>query len=106
MGDGVATGLALALIFIGLLDPLAWLLERLLPERKQAADPTLPRYLDEGAVDAPSLAITNAARETLRMGDCIETILKARSRRCRPREQARANRDLAQVTWDRDNPLV
>jgi PhoU domain len=44
-------------------------------ERKQAADPTLPRYLDEGAVDAPSLAITNAARETLRMGDCIETML-------------------------------
>ena len=71
----MAFNVALALIFIGLLDPLAWLLERLLPERKQAADPTLPRYLDEGAVDAPSLAITNAARETLRMGDCIEMML-------------------------------
>jgi phosphate:Na+ symporter len=71
----MAFNVALALIFIGLLDPLAWLLKRLLPERKQAADPTLPRYLDEGAVDAPSLAITNAARETLRMGDCIETML-------------------------------
>jgi phosphate:Na+ symporter len=71
----MAFNVALALIFIGLLDPLAWLLERLLPERKQATDPTLPRYLDEGAVDAPSLAITNAARETLRMGDCIETML-------------------------------
>ena len=71
----MAFNIALALIFIGLLDPLAWLLERLLPERKQAADPSLPRYLDEGAVDAPSLAISNAARETLRMGDCIETML-------------------------------
>jgi phosphate:Na+ symporter len=71
----MAFNIALALIFIGLLDPLAWLLERLLPERKQAADPSLPRYLDEGAVDAPSLAIANAARETLRMGDCIETML-------------------------------
>jgi phosphate:Na+ symporter len=71
----MAFNIALALIFIGLLDPLAWLLERLLPERKQAADPSQPRYLDESAVDTPSLAITNAARETLRVGDCIETML-------------------------------
>jgi phosphate:Na+ symporter len=71
----MAFNVALALIFIGLLDPLAWLLERLLPGRKQAADPSLPRYLDEGAVDTPSLAISNAGRETLRMGDCIETML-------------------------------
>ena len=66
---------ALALIFIGLLDPLARLLERILPERKQAADPLLPRYLDEAALDTPSLAIANAARETLRMGDTVETML-------------------------------
>jgi phosphate:Na+ symporter len=71
----MAFNIALALIFIGLLDPLAWLLERLLPERKRATDPSLPRYLDEGAIDAPSLAISNAARETLSMGDCIETML-------------------------------
>jgi phosphate:Na+ symporter len=71
----MAFNVALALIFIGLLDPLAWLLERLLPERKQAADPSLPRYLDEAAVDTPSLAISNAARETLRIGDLIETML-------------------------------
>ena len=71
----MAFNVALAVIFIGLLDPLAWLLERLLPERKQATDPSLPRYLDEGAIDTPSLAITNAARETLRMGDLVETML-------------------------------
>ena len=71
----MAFNVALAVIFIGLLDPLAWLLERLLPERRQATDPSLPRYLDEGAIDTPSLAITNAARETLRMGDLVETML-------------------------------
>ena len=49
--------------------------KRLLPERRQATDPSLPRYLDEGAIDTPSLAITNAARETLRMGDLVETML-------------------------------
>ena len=71
----MAFNIALALIFIGLLDPLTWLLERLLPERKQPANPSLPRYLDETALDTPSLAIANAARETLRMGDVVETML-------------------------------
>jgi len=66
---------ALAAIFIGLLDAVAWLLVRILPERKQPADPSLPRYLDESTLDTPSLAITNAARETLRMGDSVETML-------------------------------
>jgi phosphate:Na+ symporter len=71
----MAFNVALALIFIGLLDPMAWLLERLLPEGKQAPDPSLPRYLDEAAIDTPSLAISNAARETLRIGDFVETML-------------------------------
>jgi phosphate:Na+ symporter len=37
--------------------------------------PSLPRHLDEAALDSPSLAIANAARETLRMGDEVETML-------------------------------
>ena len=66
---------ALAVIFIGPLDAVAWLLVRILPERKQPADPSLPRHLDETALDTPPLAITNAARETLRMGDTVEVML-------------------------------
>jgi phosphate:Na+ symporter len=67
---------ALAAIFIGPLDAVAWLLVRILPERKQPADPSLPRHLDETALDTPPLAITNAARETLRMGDTVEVMLR------------------------------
>ena len=67
---------ALAVIFIGPLDAVAWLLVRILPERKQPADPSLPRHLDETALDTPPLAITNAARETLRMGDTVEVMLR------------------------------
>jgi phosphate:Na+ symporter len=67
---------ALAAIFIGPLDAVAWLLVRILPERKQPADPSLPRFLDETALDTPPLAITNAARETLRMGDTVEIMLR------------------------------
>ena len=55
---------------------MAWLLVRVLPERRQSADPFLPHYLDEGTLDTPSLAIANAARETLRMGDTVETMLR------------------------------
>jgi phosphate:Na+ symporter len=67
---------ALAAIFIGPLDGLAWLLERILPERHQPADPSLPRHLQETALDTPSLAIANAARETLRVGDVVEAMLR------------------------------
>jgi phosphate:Na+ symporter len=66
----------LAVAFIALLDPFAWLLTRLLPEQKIATDPTAPRYLEEGALDTPSLALANAARETLHMGDIVETMLR------------------------------
>jgi phosphate:Na+ symporter len=67
---------ALALIFIGLLDPMSSLLVRILPERKQPADASVPRYLDDAVLETPPLALANAARETLRMGDAIETMLR------------------------------
>jgi len=66
----------LAAIFIGPLDAVAWLLTRILPEKKQPADASAPRYLDEAALQTPPLALANAARETLRMGDTVETMLR------------------------------
>jgi phosphate:Na+ symporter len=72
----VAFNVALALLFIGPLDAVAWLLKRLLPARKQVADPAAPRYLDETALETPSLALADAARETLRMGDIVEVMLR------------------------------
>ncbi len=67
---------ALAVLFIGLLNPLAWLLARLFPARPMAADPGAPHYLDEAALETPSLALADAARETLRMGDHVEAMLR------------------------------
>src|SRR5580704_17997520 len=67
---------ALALIFIGLLDAEAWLLVRMLPEKKRPDDASVPRYLDDAALENPPLALANAARETLRMGDTVETMLR------------------------------
>ena len=72
----IAFNAATALLFIGLLDGMARLLERLLPDRLQAADPSRPRYLDESALETPSLALADAARETLHMGDHVEIMLR------------------------------
>ncbi|MGO8867652.1 MAG: Na/Pi cotransporter family protein [Alphaproteobacteria bacterium] len=71
-----AFNVALALLFILPLDGLAWLLARFLPEDKKPVDPTAPRYLDETAIDTPEVALACAARETLHMGDIVETMLQ------------------------------
>jgi len=66
----------LALIFMVILDQLAALLVWVLPERRQAADPSTPLYIDEPVIGGTTLALANAARETLHMGDIVEDMLK------------------------------
>jgi phosphate:Na+ symporter len=68
--------IALALVFIFLLDTLAWLLVRLLPDPAKSPDPSAPLYLDETAINTPSVALACAARETLHMGDMVESMLR------------------------------
>jgi phosphate:Na+ symporter len=72
----IAFNVGTAILFIGVLDPLSRLLTWLLPDRVQEADPARARYLDESALETPSLALADAARETLRMGDLVETMLR------------------------------
>jgi phosphate:Na+ symporter len=71
-----AFNLALALVFIFPLKPLATLLTRLLPERVKPSDPSTPLYLDDSALGTPSVALACAARETLHIGDIIEDMLR------------------------------
>ncbi|MGM3174374.1 Na/Pi cotransporter family protein [Dickeya lacustris] len=63
----------LLLPFTGRMAELCCNLVRAEPE----LDPRLrPRHLDVSALDTPTLALANAARETLRIGDVIEQMLK------------------------------
>jgi phosphate:Na+ symporter len=71
-----AFNVVLALAFIGPLDALSWLLVRILPEQKAKPDAAAPVYLDDTAFDTPSVALACAARETLHMGDIVETMLR------------------------------
>jgi phosphate:Na+ symporter len=68
--------LVLALVFFFLLDRLASLLVRLLPEPRKRADPAAPLYLDETAINTPSVALACAARETMHLGDVVEDMLR------------------------------
>jgi phosphate:Na+ symporter len=72
----LAFNVMLAVLFLPLLGPVAALLMRLLPARATPADPGAPLYLDETAIATPAVALACAARETLRMGDLIETMLR------------------------------
>jgi phosphate:Na+ symporter len=65
--------LAVALIYT--VGPVARLTERLLPARDDKDNPSTPRHLDPVALETPSLAISCAAREALRIGDVIENML-------------------------------
>src|SRR5215475_12465973 len=69
----IAFNIATAIVFIGLLNSMARLLTWLLPDRIAQDNPAQPRYLDDSALETPSLALADAARETLHMGDTVET---------------------------------
>ena len=68
--------LALALAFFLPLPAVARLLERLLPDRPAGDDPGTPRYLDPSDLAVPAMALSNAAREAMRMSDMVEAMLR------------------------------
>ncbi len=68
--------LCTAALFLPVLRPFARLLARLLPARAAPADPSRPIYLDEAAQEMPALALAGAGRETLRMADVVEAMLR------------------------------
>jgi phosphate:Na+ symporter len=65
------------LILLPTVGPMARLCAWLLPERPEVNGTAKPRHLDLTALVTPSLALANAARETLRMGDLIDNMLEA-----------------------------
>jgi phosphate:Na+ symporter len=67
---------AIALAFLPLLTPVARLLERILPNRVEASDPSRPLYLDAAAIGSPSIALGHAVREALRMVDVLDSMIE------------------------------
>lgn len=65
----------LALVFLPIVGPLDRLMHRVLPDRAIKID-TGPRHLDEAALADPPAALASATRETLRVGDVVQTMLE------------------------------
>lgn len=72
----LAFNLALAALFLGSVGRLARFLARWLPDPPAPVDPGRPVYLDTAALDSATVALANAARETLRMADMVERMLR------------------------------
>ncbi len=70
--------IANGLIFIGFTTQFAHLIERMLPDREEAAEVAIrAKYLDAELLRTPSLALDRARLEMLRMADRIQAMLSA-----------------------------
>jgi len=80
---------------------MARLCSLLLPERNRDEGVAAPRHLDRTALDTPSLALANAVRETLRIGDLIERML-GHLREVLREESPEATREVRRLDDDVD----
>ncbi len=72
----LAFNVALAVVMLPLVGPIARLVEMLLAEKPSDAEDRLrPRHLDPDALASPAVALANASREALRLGDAVEGML-------------------------------
>ncbi len=72
----MAFNLALALFFIPFTSLVAKLSEKIVPRDQEKTDPAKPMYLDEKELGTPSIALSAAMRETLRMADVLQKMLE------------------------------
>ncbi|MCP4186830.1 MAG: Na/Pi cotransporter family protein [Gammaproteobacteria bacterium] len=67
--------IALAILFLPLINRMARLTRRLLPEQENT-DEFKPMNLDKSVLENPSVALVNAEREVLRMGEVVERMFR------------------------------
>lgn len=68
--------IALAILFLPLINQMATLTEKLLPELEVEANELKPMHLDKSAFVTPLVALVNAEREVLRMGEIVERMFR------------------------------
>jgi phosphate:Na+ symporter len=87
----LAFNVALAIIGIALIKPVAALATSFLPSQPNAIDnASTPKYLDAQTLTTPSLALANAAREALRIGDYVNEMLGALGRLIKDQDRSAA----------------
>jgi phosphate:Na+ symporter len=72
-----AFNLAAGILFLPLTGAVSNLMQRLVPDEKAEADPLArPRYLDPKAIGHPSVALSNAVLETVRMSELLDRMFE------------------------------
>jgi len=71
-----AYNIAASLVFLPLVDVVAWACRRLLPAKPVVDDPGKPSHLDPNVLDSPAEALGCALRETLNLGDRVADMLR------------------------------
>jgi phosphate:Na+ symporter len=68
--------IGMAVLFLPFLGPLTALGIKLIPDKDDKDDPSKPKYIDPRVLDTPTVALTNAAREVLRIADMTDQMLQ------------------------------
>jgi phosphate:Na+ symporter len=77
LGAHLAFNIGLAIICLPLCGLIMRGMEKLLPDQRPADDPlSKTKYLDRGAFQSPSVALSNAALETVRMAELLERMFR------------------------------
>ena len=68
--------IGLAIIFLPFINRMATLTQKILPEEEKKTDQIRPMHLDTSAFETPLVALVNAEREVLRMGEVVERMFR------------------------------
>ncbi|MCE0490197.1 Na/Pi cotransporter family protein [Pantoea sp. Mb-10] len=68
------------ILMVPFADAMARLCRRMIDDDAETDATLKPKHLDRSALDTPALALANASRETLRMGDVVEQMLESFSK--------------------------
>lgn len=66
----------LALFFLPLTNTVIKICEKIIPDRIERDDESQTKFLDNKDLNVPSVALANATRETLRMGEIVQQMLE------------------------------
>ncbi len=64
-------------VMVPFAEPMARLCNRMISDEPENDAQLKPKHLDKSALDTPALALANAAREALRIGDVVEQMLES-----------------------------
>ncbi len=68
--------IGLSILFLPFIHQMATLTQKMLPEKEKDSDQLRPMHLDKSAFQTPLVALINAEREVLRMGEVVERMFR------------------------------